>query len=166
MQTRILAKAFAFALIIALCSAFHMSVTPSQSSFSLRHGTSISTKQCQYRFSAGRASRFSLRAEASTESPKSEDAVATESPTVLSDDELEARIAAAGLDRVDASIKEAENLTPIQQAMKTSAGLGKTAIATAANSAISVLNKLEKVNHYLEFVQVFASAHALHFTAD
>ena len=138
-------KIFMFTLLIALSTAFHVSLNPSLCSFGLRKGHSISTKPQEFLFSTGRAGRFSLRAEASTEEAKSVDSGAAESPTVLSDDELEARIAAAGLDRVDTSIKEAENLTPIQQAMKTSAGLGKTAIATAANSAISVLNKLEKV---------------------
>ena len=82
-----------------------------------------------------------LRAENSQES---------DSPTILSDEELSARIAAIGLDKqlTDLSTGEEEELSPIEQAKLKSARMGKAALAATASSAISVLNTLEKVCNF------------------
>ncbi len=153
-------RIFVFALLTGLCAAFQLPVSQNLrlvtfSSVAKRSHSVLSP--ASFGFCTTRQSRLGLRAELTPTPGKGEELSANalelnviesavaESPSVLSDDELEARIAAAGLDRIDTTIKEAENLTPIEQAMKKSATLGKTAIATAASSAISVLNTLEKV---------------------
>jgi hypothetical protein len=148
-----------FALLAGLCAAFQLPVTTNLRLITLSSVAKRSSvlSPSRFGFCPTRQSRLGLRAEVTPTPQKDEElssnalelnsveAAVAESPSVLSDDELEARIAAVGLDRVDTTIKEDENLTPIEQAMKKSATIGKTAIATAASSAISVLNKLEKV---------------------
>ena len=145
-----------FAATCSLCTAFQgfPSLKISRGAFDLK---TISHNQ-RTKIDIGtrfNPSRLSLRADPTNSARNDEDAGRTEvnlldSATVLSDDELEARIRAAGLDRAEPS-SEPENLTAIEQAMKQSSKIGKTAIASAASSAISVLNKIEKVTIDKEF---------------
>ena len=137
---------FVFTLFFPLASAFNPPIMPSLRTGHNSKAIPVSSYAPKIQ-PWSRAGRLWLRAESTpSESADTVEKGPIDSPTVLSDEELEARIAAVGLDRIDPSIKEPENLTPIQQAMKKSTGIGKAAIATAASSAISVLNKIEKVN--------------------
>uniref|UniRef100_A0A7S0HQU5 Uncharacterized protein n=1 Tax=Hanusia phi TaxID=3032 RepID=A0A7S0HQU5_9CRYP len=79
---------------------------------------------------------------------KEEDEEEEEISSTLSDDELESRIAALGLGKEggveDKSSGEEVVLTPMERAQKETIKLGTSAIAATANTAISLLNKVEK----------------------
>jgi len=71
-----------------------------------------------------------------------------EGSTVMSDEDLDARIKSLGLGEEsgveDKSSGEEEQLTPMQQAQKQAVKVGTTIIGGAASGAISVLNQIEQ----------------------
>lgn len=68
--------------------------------------------------------------------------------TVLSDDDLDARIAELGLGKEggveDKASGETVQLTPIERAKKEAAKIGSTAIGGVASAAITALNAIEQ----------------------
>ncbi|EKX55441.1 hypothetical protein GUITHDRAFT_160465 [Guillardia theta CCMP2712] len=146
-------KSALFALVLCLSAVCVFSFTPNVLPLRSSHASvGLCRSIVSARIPRRRASLFLSKdsvpsvndASNSMEEEEEEEVISS----TLSDEELESRIASLGLGKEggveDKSTGEEQVLTPMERAQKETIKIGTTAIAATANTAISLLNKMEQ----------------------